>query len=317
MVGDARFKQAEFVKLQFMLRFNEVITVDLATLLRLRRSLRAAANYCFMGHRQNNENRFGRLFSPDLSHDPVARRQFQKSSPAFVLQFDDEQLGIYQRGDLMPLNVIIWGGNLDSVNDFAHVVTVLGKTGLRHDAGRFEIVEISAEDSACRLQKIWSHEEPFNAFVAPVRDGDWWLNSCALECDHVQLQFLTPARLIVKQRPVFQPTFKVIFPFILRRVTSMLYSHCCCDLEVDTQALFGAAESVETQENKLKWNDWRELKGIDSHHPLGGIEGTIDLYGPSLIDLIPYLYLGSLMNLGKNAAYGAGRYRIVAPISLG
>jgi hypothetical protein len=145
--------------------------------------------------------------------------------------------------------------------------------------------------------------------------GDWWLNSCAVECDHIQLQFLTPSRLIVKQRPMFHPTFKLIFPFILRRVTSMLYAHCCLDLEVDAQALLALAESVETQKNDLEWNDWRELQGGEHNLSLGGVEGSIDLYGPALIDLIPYLYLGSLMNLGKNAAYGVGRYR-VAPYIL-
>lgn len=311
MGGNVEFKRAEFVRLQFRLRFTELIVVDLATLLRLRRSLRAAANYCFMADNRSKCNRFGRLFSPDLSHDPVAQRQFQKSSPAFVFHFDYEQISTYQRGDLMMLNVIVWGGNLEVIKDLMQVIEALGKAGLRHDAGRFEVVEVYAEDSACQPQKNWSFGESFNTLMVPVRDGDWWLNSCALECDHIQLQFLTPSRLIVKQRPMFHPTFKLIFPFILRRVTSMLYAHCCLDLEVDSQALLTMAESVETQKNDLEWNDWRELQGTDHHLLLGGVEGSIDLYGSPLVDLVPYLYLGSLMNLGKNAAYGAGSYRIV------
>lgn len=311
MGGNTEFKRAEFVRLQFRLRFTELIAVDLSTLLRLRRSLRAAANYCFMGDNQSERNRFGRLFSPDLSHDPVAQRQFQKSSPAFVFHFDHGQIATYQRGDLMTLSVIVWGGNLEVIKDLTQVIQALGKAGLRHDAGRFEVVEIYAEDSACQPQKIWSFGESFNALMVPVRDGDWWLNSCALECDHIQLKFLTPSRLIVKQRPMFNPTFKLIFPFILRRVTSMLYAHCCLDLEVDSQALLAMAESVETQKSDLEWNDWRELQGADHNLLLGGIEGSIDLYGSALVDLVPYLYLGSLMNLGKNAAYGAGNYRVV------
>ncbi|OEU73413.1 MAG: hypothetical protein BA874_02230 [Desulfuromonadales bacterium C00003068] len=311
MAGSTQFKRAEFVRLQFQLRFTELIVVDLATLLRIRRSLRAAANYCFMGDNLSTCNRFGRLFSPELSCDPVAQRQFQKSSPAFVFHFDYGQVATYQRGDLMTLNVIVWGGNLEIIKDLTQVIEALGKAGLRHDAGRFEVVEIYAEDSACQPQKIWSRGESFNALMVPVRDGDWWLNSCALECDHIQLRFLMPSRLIVKQRPMFYPTFKLIFPFILRRVTSMLYAHCCLDLDVDAQALLAMAGSVETQKNDLKWNDWRELQGVDRNLALGGVEGSIDLYGSALIDLVPYLYLGSLMNLGKNAAYGAGRYRVV------
>lgn len=311
-MGDSiEFKQAEFVRLQFQLRFKELIVVDLATLLSLRRSLRAAANYCFLGNNPSECNRFSRLFSPKLTHDPIARRQFQKSSPAFVFCFDCEQIATYQQGDLMTLNVIVWGGNLEIVKDLTQVINALGKTGLRYDAGRFEVVEISAENSAFQQQKIWSTGEPFNASMVPVRDGEWWLNSCALECNHLQLQFLMPSRLIVKQRPMFHPTFKLIFPFILRRVTSMLYAHCCLDLGVDAQALIAMADSVETQKNNLEWNDWRELQGADHRLSLGGVEGAIDLYGSALVDLIPYLYLGSLMNLGKNAAYGAGSYRVV------
>lgn len=315
--GDAKFRQAEFFRLQFRLRFNEFVVVDLATLLRMRRSLRAAAKYCFFGDNSSQCNRFGRLFSPELSHDPVAQRQFQKSGPAFVFLFDCSEVATYQRDDLMTLNVIVWGGNLEVVKDLMQVIEALGRAGLRHDAGRFEVVEVYAEDSAFQMQKIWSSKETLKALLVPVRDGAWWLNSCAAERDRLQLQFLTPARLIVKKRPMFHPTFKLIFPFILRRVTSMLYAHCGLDLEVDSQALLAMAAAVEVQGNDLKWNDWRMLQGDDHTILLGGVEGSIDLYGAELIDLIPYLYLGSLMNLGKNAAYGAGGYRVVPVVIKG
>lgn len=306
-----KFKRAEFVKLRFRLRFSEFIDVDLPTLLCLRRSLRATAQYCFFGGQGVQGQRFKRLFEPELSSDPMAQRQFQKTGPAFVVNVDLDQTGTYQQGDLISFDVIVWGGNLEVVHDFVLVIKALGKTGLRPDAGRFEMFEVYAEDSAAQWQRVWSCGDMISAFVAPVRDGEWWLNSSALECDHLQLQFITPARLIVKKRPMFDPTFKLIFPFILRRVTSMLYSHCCLDLSVDSQALLAAASTIESQNHSLTWKDWRELQRDDSSQPLGGVKGTLELRGSGLIDLIPYIYLGSLMNLGKNAAFGAGQYRIV------
>lgn len=311
MEQNTRFKRAEFVKLQFNLRFAEFIIVDLSTLLRLRRSLRATAQYCFFGGQGGHTDRFSRLFEPELSSDPVAQRQFQKSGPAFVLNVDLDQLGTYQKGDTVTFDAIIWGGDLGVVHDFVRVIDALGKIGLRPDAGRFEMFEVYAEDSAMQLQQVWSRGDVINDLVAPVRDGEWWLNSCALGCDSVRIEFITPSRLIVKKRPMFDPTFKLIFPFILRRVTSMLYSHCCLDLSVDSQPLLDAAASIKSQRNLLRWNDWRELQRQDCNQPLGGVEGSVDLCGAGLIDLVPFLYLGSLMNLGKNASFGAGQYRVI------
>lgn len=307
----SRFKWAEFVKLKFKLRFAEYIVIDLATLLRLRRSLRATAQYCFLSGQGSSSGRFSRLFEPELASDPVAQRQFQKSGPAFVLNVDLDQLGTYQKGDLFTFDAIVWGGDLEVVHDFVHVIDALGKTGLRPDAGRFDMFEVYAEDSAVQLQRVWSHEDINSELIAPVRDGEWWLNSCALECKRVRLEFTTPARLIVRKRPMFNPTFKLIFPFILRRVTSMLYNHCRLDLSVDSQALLDMSALITCQHCSLKWNDWRELQREDCNQPLGGVEGSVELCGSELIDLIPFLYLGSLMNLGKNASFAAGQYRVV------
>jgi hypothetical protein len=44
---------------------------------------------------------------------------------------------------------------------------------------------------------------------------------------------------------------------------------------------------------------------------LGGICGQLRLKGQLPDDLIDLLRLGSLMNIGKGAAYGAGSYRFI------
>lgn len=309
-----KLKRAEFYKLQFDIRFDESIDVDLATLLRLRRSLRSAAQYVLppiSGVTLTEQSRFGRLFSPALADDPVARRQFQKGSPAFVFQHDLSQVRLFNRGECFTFTVLIWGGDPHMLHDFALVVQAFGKTGLRHDAGRFELTAIWGEDSSQHRDLLWTDGEPLDAVMAPVCDAHWWLNSYAVDSDAIQLQFITPARLMVKQRPLFNPTFESLFPFILRRVTAMLYTHCCLDLDVDTRGLLIMASQVDVCENTFHWRDWRELSGAAGQQPLGGVCGTIVLRGSVLFDLLPYLYLGSLMNMGKNAAYGAGCYRIL------
>ncbi|MDY0191189.1 MAG: CRISPR system precrRNA processing endoribonuclease RAMP protein Cas6 [Desulfuromonas sp.] len=310
-----KFKQAEFVKIQCDLCFGESIVVDLPTLLRLRRGIRAAAQFVLPSGQSSaaGTNRFAKLLEPTPASDPVARRQHQKIGPAFVLQHNNNSIGSYNRGDILSLETIIWGGDIEIVRDFILVLQALGRVGLRYDAGRFEVVAVRGENSAQQWQQVWTSGDPLETLVVPMRDGAWWLESYAIEREEVCLEFMTPARLIKNGKPLFKASFRQLFPFILRRVTAMLYGHCWVDLPLDAQGLFDTAEQLEEVTNNLRWCDWRELHGIHRQQPLGGVNGNIVVRGNNLSELVPYIYLGSLMNLGKNAAYGAGCY-VVRPM---
>lgn len=313
-----QFQPAEFFKVQFELQFSEAVVVDLATVLRLRRPLRSAGQYALVAGTSSPgggfglPNRFGALFSPPPALDPVARRQFQKGSAAFVLQHDLDQLRPFQRGETFQLAVVLWGGNTQRLCDLAQVIQALGQSGLRADGGRFTLTAIHGEDSSGYRQRLWRSGEPLSGLMAAVRDADWWLKSFGVDSETVQLRFKTPARLMVNQRPLFHGDFKTIFPFILRRVSSMLYTHCHLDPGVDSSALLEYSRRVEESQNVLRWQDWRALDADHGQQPLGGLCGSLDLCGSALVELLPWLCLGSLMNIGKNASYGAGCYELVA-----
>lgn len=307
-----QLKHAEFVKVECDLCLREAVNVDLATLLRLRRSIRAAAQYVLPTG--GDVSRFGRLLSPDLPSDPVALRQHQKCGPAFVLQHKRSCLGQFARGDVLTITAVIWGGDSALLHDFILVLQGVGKTGLRYDAGRFDVVSVRAEDSAQYWQRVWTVGNSVVDTTAPVRDAAWWLTSFMVDAPALRIEFTTPARLLVKDRPLFKAKFKQLFPFMLRRVSAMLYSHCQLDLELDAAALIKIADNIEESDSTLQWHDWRELWGGDRQQPLGGVGGSITISGLFVRELLPYVYLASLMNIGKNAAFGAGCYKVV-PLS--
>ena len=308
-----QLQQAEFYKLEFELCFTESIAVDLPMLLRLRRAIRAAAQYALHSSQGGHEasNRFGRLLAPPLATDPVARRQFQKGSPTFALQHDIDGIKSYQSGDHFTLTVNVWGGDVGKVQDLILVMQSLGTMGLATGSGRFKVVALFGEDSSGYSSVLWQAGQDVTTVMPPVRDAAWWLNNNDMDSVAVQIRFNAPARLLVKQRPLFNADFDSLFPFILRRVTSMLYTHCHVDLAIDQRGLLNVAQQVVVENNTLAWQDWRELSGGDTRQPIGGVSGTLALGGDLLPKLLPYIYLGSMMNLGKNAAYGAGSYRVV------
>lgn len=312
------FARAEFVVLRFDLKLLEAIDLDMATLLRLRRNLRAAGQYALYEQAPavgGQPNRFGALFSPPLAADPVARRRFQRSSAAFVLQPKSEMCRYYQRGEVLSLAVVLWGGQQQQIADFALTLQTLGQTGLRYDAGKFSLVAIYGEDSSLQQTLLWQAGQSLCNLNSPLRDGSWWLGGALPTGDGIRLRFITPARLMNRQRPLFQADFYSLLPFILRRVSSMLYSHCRLEVISDVAQILALAEQVVVTDNQLHWQDWRAV-GPDAtrQQPLGGVLGSLGLRGAVLQDLLPYLALGSLMNLGKNAAYGAGYY-VLEPFS--
>lgn len=90
----------------------------------------------------------------------------------------------------------------------------------------------------------------------------------------------------------------------------MHYAHCDSDVIADPERLLASAARVQERENSFRWQDWRTLSGEDKAQDLGGVVGSVHLGGESLRDVLDILRIGSLMNVGKGAAFGAGRFRL-------
>ncbi|MDY0212083.1 MAG: CRISPR system precrRNA processing endoribonuclease RAMP protein Cas6 [Desulfuromonadaceae bacterium] len=295
--------QAEFAQLRFECRMGESTDIDMATLLRLRRRLRDAARKAL----QDRPNIFRKLFEPSLPADPLALKRYQKGAPGFVLSPTATRSGHYVKGEILQLEVILFGDVHVKVLPLIEAFSTLGSAGLRLDSGRFELERVTSSDAAGVFSEVWSKHGAQNCQNVPLLDLGWWLEGQARVCGQFELVFNTPARLLTGGKPMFAPNFKRLYPFVLRRVTSMLYMHCGVELD---PLLFEMPDLTCTA-NKLYWHDWRELRGdVGASNPLGGVCGSLHMCGDITGVILSLLQLGSIMNLGKNAAFGAGSYRL-------
>jgi hypothetical protein len=272
----------------------------------MRRDLLTAARPCLDA---SGGERFTRLFEPPLPTDPDALRRYQKPGPPFALLPDPVSAGDHEPGDRIELNVTFWGLGTQLIGDFAEVLQALGRHGLHRGEGRFELAGITAEDAAGNRCRLWPAGRTLLRLAPPVNEIGWWLERSGCGSS-VLLEFITPARLISAGRPLFRPAFRQLFPFILRRVTSVLYACCGSEAVGDPAPLLAAAAQVRETDNRLAWRDWRSLDGEDRSQELGGLVGSVRLEGAALEELCWVLSLGTLLNLGKGAAWGAGRYRL-------
>jgi len=299
--------QAEFAHLHFECRMEEAVDIDTPTILRLRRRLRTAAQE-ILHHRAEL---FERLFEPPLSADPVALKRYQKGAPAFVIVPTSIRRGNYSDGDLFGFEVRLFGDITLQASGLIETFAALGKVGLRLDAGKYTLERVWAGDAGGNATEVW-HESGREQFHnIPRLDLGWWHEGQPQTCRELELQFSTPARLLTQGRPMFNPDLEQLFPFILRRVTAMLYIHC--GIEVDPAELEPVSDIKRWNcvENELHWYDWRHLRSDTGRaKPVGGICGTLRIHGDITYPLLSVLQLGSLLNLGKNAAYGAGAYNV-------
>ncbi len=295
--------QIEFCRLRLRLEMQGPCRLPGETLLRIRRDLHRA------GRSVLSEGAFSALFDPPLADDPLAQRRFQKPGPSFVLTPAPELPGTFDAGDCLPLNLTLWGDGVRRLNDFLAVVEAVGHFGLWQGEGRFQIGAVAAEDPTGALRSI-AASGPGDHSEIPITSAAWWLAGWPT-ADLWRLEMLSPARLISRGRPLFRPRFPQLFRFVLRRLSSMSFAHCGVEILPDPQELLAAVDRVQVPSNRLSWRDWRFLEAETGPVDLGGVTGDIWIATPWEEELLAVLQLGSLLNLGKGAAFAAGAYRLI------
>ena len=297
-------QKIEFVKACLRLEFQDPYELTVENLLRLRRNLRQAARQIELLSTRSNGLAFDELFDPPVSPDPYARRRYQLPGPPFVIHPPrNHSLPVEIHGTL-ELPIVLFGRGTLLLKELCLAFQALGTQGFHRGEGLFALAAVEAEDLSGNRMRIWqrSGQAPM---PLPLIHAGWWLDTFAEESE-VCLLLHTPARILSDGRPLFNPCFRTLFPFILRRVTAMVHAHCGLELVDDPAIYLTAAGRVHELENRLAWRDWRSLDGNGRKQDLGGLVGSLKIGGEGLREVLWLLRLASLLNLGKGATYGAG-----------
>lgn len=286
---------ADCARLKFLLEFSTPCLLQPAVFLGLGRLLRLAS-------RQTPGGR--ELFSAGLSDDPVAQRRHQKPSPPYVVRMPLTRERQVDAGEQLELEVLFLGTSIPLIRVFIASLEHLGRLGLVEGEGQFEVLQAVSIGPDLAEDVLWRHGDACVGLMPVVVPLDWWLETQMPPQAPLTLNFTTPARLMVGGRPLRRPHFVQVFPFILRRVTSML--HACCGLEPvgDPRLLLQTAGEVEELSRELEWQDWRPL--ANRGQSVGGFVGRMHLGGAALDEILWVLAVGTLFGVGKSASHGAG-----------
>lgn len=299
----------DFCRIVFWLEFRDSCQIDSDVFLTLRGLLRTAAKRIFDPLGPAGQRRFRSLFDPDISHDPVALKIHQKPSPPFVIRLQPFGRHSFRPQDVMGLEVLFWGKAIPLIADFHACLDEVGRFGLVNGQGRFATKGVSGIGEDGQAQNLCQGKRS-TTFAPPLIALTRWLEDSLPSEQELLLEFQTPVRLMVRGRPLRRPDFQEIFPFALRRVTSVLYAHTDVELPQEARQYVNAAVHVSYDMRKLKWRDWKDLSGTGSIRSIGGFVGTMTVQGEGLREVGWILATASLLGIGKGAAYGAGRFRL-------
>lgn len=295
---------AEMAVVRFDLELLTSCTLQIENQLGLRRSLHQAASVLPVPRRIA-------LFEPPLSSDPMALRRFQKPSPPFVIRSVQLLAGDHQEGDHLQLEVLFLGSGTLAIGDFIAVLQNFGTCGLVAGGGFFELLGAQEQGADGKWRSLWRAGHATAEFSPELVRLDQWLDRNLPGALPLQLELLTPARLLAGGRVLRRPRFDQLFPFMLRRVTSMLHAHCDIEPIDEPAMLLETSRQIDSEWLECRWIDWRELGGEGTAASVGGLVGRQRLDGPGLDELLWVVTLAAAFGIGKGAAYGAGGLRLL------
>jgi hypothetical protein len=303
-------QQVEYVKLYFHLENSNYFDLPVLGLLQLRRELLQALKSLTAQVECDCAAELTQMLQPDLPDDPVLLRQIQRPTPPLIISPDISQYGLIEPKQRIILPVLFVGSGINAIDPFISLLQHLGAQGLYHGSGQFVLEGVEAEDGSGVRSMLWSAGQQSSRLSPPICRLSWWLERQPSLGKSVQVEIITPLRLLHQGKPLFKAEFAHIFPFLLRRVTALLAGHAEVELNLDPVYLISISRQVELYENHLCWKDWRALKRNSGDQNLGGLIGRLCLEGEALTELLWVLQLGSLFNFGKGSTYGAGQYRL-------
>jgi hypothetical protein len=263
-------------------------------------------NQCILNQKCVYATSFESIFSGD---SPYLKGTTKAPHPVMVypLQLGDK---VYRKGGTYTFGMTVFGERRDYLPYYIYAVSRLGEMGLGKTRGRFSILSVKEMINHRGWREIY-HENSETL----LNDGQGISIEQVLRRRTRQkrlvLETKTPLRIKNSGKLTEEPALSQIVQGVLfrLRVLSSLYSDEPLDL-LSNINLNELSKGVMVEHANFRWMDHgRYSKRQNAKMKLGGAMGTMVITG-NLNKVYPILKAGELIHIGKNTAFGLGRYTV-------
>ncbi|NVN98421.1 MAG: CRISPR system precrRNA processing endoribonuclease RAMP protein Cas6 [Geobacteraceae bacterium] len=238
------------------------------------------------------------IFGQQLATDPYALRRFQKPPLPFAFRVSVESLKSRNPSEI-ELQLAIVGDGISHLEPLVKAVQRVIENPSGQSGWQLSCVEASAADGSKTLLPLSAPLAGFS--FLPILTFGELMTANAPSSAKIKLSFHTPLRLLQNGSPLRQPAFSAIAGALFRRISSLAYYYGREELTHDFKWLAEQSREVGPLSSAVQW--------VSRGGTLHGIEGTLSFKG-DLTEFMPFIELGSRLNLGKGAAYGAGSFTV-------
>lgn len=256
---------------------------------------------------RNYECSYRIVFGQQLSSDPAAVKRHQKPPLPFAFAFPVFP-GAPNSGLVFDIRLTLVGHATRFVTDFIAAVKFLF-------AGQAERDELVADIE--RIESLGYHNVATLLYdgrgSTVINDSLTLLGTEGLSDSRLlnndgrlRLCLVTPLKLTQEGRTLRDFSFSVFMRTLIRRISSLTSYYCDDGVSADFRWLASLCDSVALSDSSIVWVDWG---GGRQGGKLAGLIGEVVL-AEVPEEFISFLLLGELLNVGKGASFGLGRFTL-------
>lgn len=256
---------------------------------------------------RNEECPYRIVFGQQLSSDPAAVKRHQKPPLPFAFAFPLFP-GAPNAGIVFDIRLTLVGNATRFVSEFVAAVKLLFARKAEQDelvAGIERIESLGYHDEATLIYEGRGSTEIADSLTLLSTDGlcdSRLLNNNGM----MRLCFVTPLKIMQEGRTLRDFSYSVFMRTLIRRVSSLMSYYCDESVSADFRWLASLCDSVALLDSSIVWVGWG---GGKQGGKLSGLTGEAVLAGVPE-EFISFLLLGELLNVGKGAAFGLGRFTL-------
>jgi hypothetical protein len=232
----------------------------------------------------------------------------------FILNPPLTEKRLFKCGEIITVGITLFGYAHNFLPFFVQAYTTMGQEGITSKKHKLKLLNVYNEDASGAKFLV------YEAGSAKIRNNynpiilDNILAQINYSSKKVSLEFDTPFLLQNKSVEIDERNIHLITPSLLvasieRRYKSLAQYFCRSASEI--KELFKPAEDVVVSKLDLKnFTLHRYSNRIKKDQFYEGLIGSIELQG-NLKSILPILYIGEKINIGKKTSFGWGQYKIV------
>lgn len=234
-------------------------------------------------------------------------------------------LDIIEAGQPFAFGLTLFGSGHVYLPYFVLAAAEAGRVGVGPGRGTFALQAIwavnpwadgRAADEAVLLpgENLARLPQPQPAWEFACQAAERWHQ--AGSSTTLQVEYLTPTRLVEAEALVKAPDFGVFFRRLLERIDDLRqqYAGEARRPAEHVAQLYALADQVRLVEANTRWVDlWGPSGRTGRRTPMGGFVGTAAYRSAHWDVLLPWLLLGQGVQAGKLAAKGNGVFQVLLP----